>query len=498
MDILRQDLELKKLNFKIDRTLAAQAAFIDKMKSIHGDRYDYSLVDFKLNDKTVTLRCKKHDNIYTQEIRRAYNSYGCIYCQRETKIKPLDQFIMDARATHGDKYDYSKVVYEHSNKPVTIICKVHGEFLQRPANHIKGQNCPKCVIDKVRSKVITPISDPEAREKFKNLFIEKAIKKYGDEYNYDKVVFMHSDLPVTITCKIHGDFTITPHTFLRPNIKGCKKCSNNSEERRQEYIDKAIKKYGDIYDYSKLDMNEEYIYIYCKLHDVEFRQLRRGHLAGTACKECYQKGYKVTKEEFISRAISKFGNLFTYDKVNFVNMHTPVTITCTEHEDFDIPPTELLRSDRKSLCPICVSSKGEKIIYSILKELKIKFNKEYKIPTFIYRYDFYLPEFNLIIEYHGGQHFISTNGFFRQSLEEVKENDKVKESLAKLKGYRYLILDSENEEELTKQIKEKLNLLNHYYYNGSFYSNANDLIIAMSNNNDLSSEHSKYAHKFTV
>ena len=87
MDILRQDLELKKLNFKIDKTLAAQAAFIDKMKSIHGDRYDYSLVDFKLNDKTVTLRCKKHDNIYTQEIRRAYNSYGCIYCQRETKIK---------------------------------------------------------------------------------------------------------------------------------------------------------------------------------------------------------------------------------------------------------------------------------------------------------------------------------------------------------------------------------------------------------------------------
>ena len=42
MDILRQDLELKKLNFKIDKTLAAQAAFIDKMKSIHGDRYDYS------------------------------------------------------------------------------------------------------------------------------------------------------------------------------------------------------------------------------------------------------------------------------------------------------------------------------------------------------------------------------------------------------------------------------------------------------------------------
>ncbi len=71
MDILRQDLELNKLNFKIDRTLAAQTAFINKMKSIHGDRYDYSLVDFKLNDKTVTLRCKKHDNIYTQEIRRA-------------------------------------------------------------------------------------------------------------------------------------------------------------------------------------------------------------------------------------------------------------------------------------------------------------------------------------------------------------------------------------------------------------------------------------------
>ena len=55
MDILRQDLELNKLNFKIDRTLAAQTAFIDKMKSIHGDRYDYSLVDFKLNDLIIAM-----------------------------------------------------------------------------------------------------------------------------------------------------------------------------------------------------------------------------------------------------------------------------------------------------------------------------------------------------------------------------------------------------------------------------------------------------------
>lgn len=55
-----------------------------------------------------------------------------------------EEFIQKAKAIHGDKYDYSKVEYVNNRTNVTIICPMHGEFQQTPANHLKGQGCPAC------------------------------------------------------------------------------------------------------------------------------------------------------------------------------------------------------------------------------------------------------------------------------------------------------------------------------------------------------------------
>ena len=64
-----------------------------------------------------------------------------------------EQWIEKAKAVHGDKYDYSKVVYKNNNTKVTIICPEHGEFEQRPAVHLKGHGCKMCGIDKATSNV---------------------------------------------------------------------------------------------------------------------------------------------------------------------------------------------------------------------------------------------------------------------------------------------------------------------------------------------------------
>jgi hypothetical protein len=58
--------------------------------------------------------------------------------------KDTAKFIAEAIAIHGERYDYSKVVYVKYRKRVEIICPVHGSFWQTPALHVKGRNCRKC------------------------------------------------------------------------------------------------------------------------------------------------------------------------------------------------------------------------------------------------------------------------------------------------------------------------------------------------------------------
>ena len=54
------------------------------------------------------------------------------------------EFINKAKEIHGDKYDYSKVIYENNLKKVIIICKEHQEFEQLPKTHKRGNGCVKC------------------------------------------------------------------------------------------------------------------------------------------------------------------------------------------------------------------------------------------------------------------------------------------------------------------------------------------------------------------
>lgn len=66
------------------------------------------------------------------------------------KRKTTPEFIGDAHKIHGDKYLYHKVVYVSSKKSVCIVCPKHGEFQQRPNDHLCGKGCPLCKVDKLK------------------------------------------------------------------------------------------------------------------------------------------------------------------------------------------------------------------------------------------------------------------------------------------------------------------------------------------------------------
>ena len=136
-----------------------------------------------------------------------------------SKKKSLEQFLSEAKEKHGDKYDYSKVVWVDSHTPVTIICPVHGEFKQTPKAHsVSGYGCNKCAIE-LRAKNNRKTTDE---------FIEKAKKKHGDLYDYSPTVYTTAHDDVVIICKKHGPFK--QKAYLHLNGEGCPECNNSHLE----------------------------------------------------------------------------------------------------------------------------------------------------------------------------------------------------------------------------------------------------------------------------
>lgn len=116
--------------------------FITKAKSIHGDKYDYSNTIYVNQRTLLMIICKEHGE-FSQLPQTHLIGYGCKYCSGKYKHSTAD-FIKSAKKIHNNKYDYSKVEYTNSKSKVCIICYKHGEFWQTPNDHLDGCGCPIC------------------------------------------------------------------------------------------------------------------------------------------------------------------------------------------------------------------------------------------------------------------------------------------------------------------------------------------------------------------
>jgi len=115
--------------------------FIKKAKEIHGDKYDYSLVDYQGITYKIKIICKIHGEY--EQLPLNHFKQNCPNC---CKNKPItnETFIKRSKDVHGDKYDYSEVEYINITTPIKIICKTHGSFMQKPREHFDGSGCYKC------------------------------------------------------------------------------------------------------------------------------------------------------------------------------------------------------------------------------------------------------------------------------------------------------------------------------------------------------------------
>jgi hypothetical protein len=121
--------------------------FIAKAKAVHGDRYDYSKVEYVDNKTKVCIICKEHGE-FEQSPKKHLAGQGCIKCHRKSMAKRYslgkEEFIEKANAVHNGFYDYSEVEYVNGHTKVKIICPIHGIFEQDPASHLQGHGCSFC------------------------------------------------------------------------------------------------------------------------------------------------------------------------------------------------------------------------------------------------------------------------------------------------------------------------------------------------------------------
>lgn len=132
--------------------------FIRKAREIHGDKYDYSKVEYINNSTKVCIICPEHGE-FLQTPHNHLIGHDCPKCKNKkisnSETKTTEKFISEAREIHGDKYDYSRTKYLSAKDKILILCPEHGEFWQEASSHLSGCGCPKCnhIISKAEMEI---------------------------------------------------------------------------------------------------------------------------------------------------------------------------------------------------------------------------------------------------------------------------------------------------------------------------------------------------------
>jgi len=266
--------------------------FLCRAKNAHGNKYDYSQVSYTTSYKKVTILCSEH-GAFEQTPKSHMAGRGCQACAVISRTDNTCSFVIKSQGIHGNKYDYSQVLYSRSTDKVRIICPEHGAFEQTPNTHIKGRGCAACWTVK---------RSPKADK-----FVEKARVVHGNKYDYSQIAYAGASSVVNIICPIHGQFKQYAHAHFRG--AGCPTCAHKyMTHSKERFIDLARTRHGDTYNYSQVSYrtSKTKVEIKCPIHGA-FRQKPNSHLSGQGCPTCAQGNKRL---DWIEQAKGKKSVLY--------------------------------------------------------------------------------------------------------------------------------------------------------------------------------------------
>lgn len=210
---------MKKKSYEGNSNRYDSESFSERCSIIHGNKYDYSNLNFtRLRDR-VEIICPEHGS-FEQRAQAHILGSGCKSCYLESRNPSLTEFLRLANLRHNNEYEYRD--YSSLKKPVKIICKKHGYFKQMAYKHLSGQGCAKCASERKR---ITQ-SD----------FILRSAKIHKNLYDYSRVEYKNHSTYVEIICPKHGQFKQTPNNHMI-HRKGCPKCSKVVSKLETDWLD---------------------------------------------------------------------------------------------------------------------------------------------------------------------------------------------------------------------------------------------------------------------
>ena len=240
---------------------------------------------------------------------------------------------------------------------------------------------------------------------------------------------------------------------------GCWECakkliSNSKKKDIKDTLNEFVKIHGNKYDYSLVEYNGTYtkVMIICVEHG-KFEQTPKSHISGHGCPKC-AGNKKDTTYSFVEKSKIIHDDKYDYINVDYKNALSKVIIKCDKHGTFETTPNNHL--SKSTGCPKCVSYKGETKVRNILEKNNIIFEEQYSFDDCInirkLKFDFYLSEYNTLIEYDGKQHF-TPNEFFGgyKGFEETKKRDYIKNEYCEKEGINLIRIpyfEMENIEEI--------------------------------------------------
>ena len=371
---------------------------------------DFSLVgDEKIPD-VVTFICPIHGR-FRKTIRQLMKGCGCPACDAAFKSgfktqggSSAESFVAKASYIHNGYYDYSKAVYTSRNDDVCIICPEHGEFWQKPVNHLAGQGCRQCRNRRIGDALRKPSDD----------FVRQALEVHGQTYDYTKVDYVNGHTPVCIICPKHGEFWQNPSGHL--SGKGCPDCAVEKvaaahTQTPEEMLDRFRQVHGDFYDYGKAVFGTALtpITITCPVHG-DFQQTPSLHYKGSGCPECAKNSAASVRrgstDGFLSKARRIHGGAYNYRLVDYRNSKTPVKLVCGIHGVFEQRPNDHLGGHG---CPTCAKvtrgrSNASEEFLAFIRSLAPDLECEKRLSESSkrrWRVDGYVPSANIGFEFNG-------------------------------------------------------------------------------------------------
>lgn len=448
--------------------------FVRRSIEINGEEhYSYDNVIYKTTVDKVQIHCNIHNIDFEQTPEmHMYQKGGCPICARESttnsKIKGKQHNIELIFNKFGDLYNYENAPDDITFKQkFDVICKRCGNIINTSFNNLLKCKVCKICYPRKNTYIVNSLET----------FINYCNVIHDSKYDYSKVEYVNNYTKVIIGCTKHKNYwEVLPNSHMKG--VGCKICANEIISKKltknfDVFLEEFREVHGDEFDYSRAEYKgtKEPILIICK-NGHELWQAPQKHAEGAKCSYCL--GRHKTTEEFIQQGLSAHNGKYTYDKTVYVNNHQKVIVTCPDHGDFKVSPSNHIKPGQGRGCPKCSNSRGEVAIESYLLKSGINHKQQFTFPDCVHkqrlRFDFAIfndeNKLKCLIEYQGMQHYQPVNFTGKMSEETMLKNfeenqlrDSIKKSYCVSKNIPLLEISYKDDENIPEKIKTFLEAL---------------------------------------